>query len=215
MLASLAEGAQRLLVLHTSPVFKVGLAYRGHPAIIIQRGRCLRVPHACGFSGKRWRHINLLLLLLFKELAIVLRRLVLGTLASPGWLRELFVCPLVLARAILRGAVLTGASALLPGAAVGALLYLEVSGDFGLDVLVSLGRLPHLPLVFSVLLDLVDRFLEYDGARELSDLPLIVAVVPELVNLLVVNLLRLGLQLSSLVGVYRFELFTRNETYRE
>ena len=160
------------------------------------------MPHACGFSGKRWRHINLLLLLLFKELAIVLRRLVLGTLASPGWLRELFVCPLVLARAILGRAVLTGASALLPGASVGALLDLEISGDLGLDVLVALGRLPHVPLVVSVLLDLVDRFLEYDGARELSDLPLIVAVLPELVNLLVVDLLRLRLQLSSLVGVY-------------
>jgi hypothetical protein len=215
MLASLAEGAQRLLVLDTSPVFKVGLAYRGHPAIIIQRGRCLRVSHACGFSGKRWRHINLLLLLLFKELAIVLRRLVLGTLASPGWLRELFVSPLVLARAILGRAILTGASALLPGASVRALLDLEISGDLGLDVLVPLGRLPHVPLVVSVLLDLVDRFLEYDCPCELSDLPLIVAVVPELVNLLVVDLLRLGLQLSSLVGVYRFELFTRNETYQE
>jgi hypothetical protein len=112
-------------------------------------------------------------------------------------------------------AILTGASAFLPGAAVGALLYLEVSDDFRLDVLVSLGRLPHVPLVVSVLLDLVDRFLEYDGARELSDLPLIVAVVPELINLLVVDLLRLRLQLGSLVGVYRFELFTRNETYRE
>jgi len=172
------------------------------------------VSHACGFSGKRWRHINLLLLLLFKELAIVLRRLVLGALASLGWLRELFVSPLVLARAILGGAVLTGASALLPGAAVGALLYLEVSGDLRLDVLVSLGRLPHVPLVLSVLLDLVDRFLEYDSAGELADLPLIVAVVPELVNLLVVDFLRLRLQFGSLVGVYRFELFTRNETYR-
>ena len=134
--------------------------------------------HACGFSGKRWRHINLLLLLLFKELAIVLRRHVLGALASLGRLRELFVSPLVLARAILGGAVLTGASALLPGAAVGALLYLEVSGDLRLDMLVSLGRLPHVPLVLSVLLDLVDRFLENDGAGELADLPLIVAVVP-------------------------------------
>lgn len=149
--------------------------------------------HARGFSGKRWRHINLLLLLLFKELAIVLRRLVLGTLASLGWLGELFVCPLIFAGTILGRAVLIGAYALLPSASVGALLDFEISGDLRLYVLVPLGRLPHVLLIVSVLLDLVDGFLEYDSPRELSDLLLIVSVVPELIDLMVVDLLRLCL----------------------
>jgi hypothetical protein len=161
------------------------------------------MPHARGFSGKRWRHINLLMLLLFEELTIILRWLVLGTLASLGWLSELFVCPLIIARTILGCAVLIRATAFLPCASVGALLDFEISGDLRLDMLVPLGRLSHVLLIVSVLLDLVDRFLEYDSPSELSDLPLIVSVVPELVNLMIVDFLRLCLQFSSFVCIYQ------------
>ena len=145
------------------------------------------MPHSCSFSGKRWRHINLLLLSLVEELTIVLRRLVLGTLASYGWLSELFVCPLIIARTVL--GCTDRASTFLPCAAVGALLDFEISGDLRLDVHVPLGRLPHILLILSVLLDLVDRFLEYESPNELSDLPLIVPFMPELINMLVVDLL--------------------------
>ena len=163
LLTSLAEGTQRLLFMHSSIVLQIRLAFRTDCIIIIECRGCLRMLH--DIISERWSHINLLLLLLFKELFIVLRGLILGALAPLGRVSEFFICPLVLAGS--GGTLVKAISTVLSGATGDLILDLKVSGNLRLNVLVSLGGLPDVSLIISIFLDLIYSFLEY-----VSKLPL-------------------------------------------
>ena len=153
------------------------------------------------FTSKRWRNIILRLPLLLKELTIILRWLIFGTFASLGRLSEFLVSPLVLASSVLRSAVPVSTTPVLSGASINAFLDFEVSCDFRLYLVVSLGRLPNKALIVGVLLDLIYSLFDNDWTSKLTNLPFIIAALSQLVHSVIIMALCLWLQFRSFVCI--------------
>ena len=156
-----------------------------------------------GFHLERWRHINLLLLLLFKELFVVLGWLIFGTLASFGGISKLFICPSVITCTMLWGTVTVGSleSSVLSWSTIRTLLNFKISSNLGLYKFISLGRLPHILLIISMFFDIMYGFLEYVWTGKFSDLPLIETFLLKLLYLVIVLTLRLGFQFGPFMCI--------------
>ena len=151
---------------------------------------------------RRQIHVGMLLILI-NDLLVIFGWLVLRAFATLRRVHKFLIGPLVVTRTVLGSAVpvRTLMHSVLTRSSIHTFLNFEISCHFRLHLLVSLGRLPHMPLIIRVFLYLMHSFFDNVWSSELPDLPLIISILPHPIYLVIVLALRLWFHLCSLMRV--------------